>query len=521
MSEPAKPAPVQIRAPKGTRDAYPEDVLRRRYITQVWRDTAIRHGFEEIEGPTFEHADLYAVKSGEGILSELFQAYSGKDEAERAEVQATGRAPYALRPEFTPTLARMYVAKYGKKRDVPVTRWFTAGPYFRAEKPQRGRLREFLQWNCDVMGTPEGEAFELTYDSEVFFVNIGLIEAMGLRPDSVRLKCNSRRALSDYLVRIQIPPDRHDDVLALIDASAKISREQFMARAAELSLPPAFVAQYGSNNASLAVRMTDTVDSIIERYPGLANERATLEDALRRTQSRSQVPGTIENRVHVFGLDAWYEFDSRIVRGLAYYTGTVFEVIADGERAVAGGGRYDNLIELFGGAPTPACGFGMGDVVLGLLLQDKGLMPEGPALMDAVSRAPASVRPEAFVVTPEESRDDDVIRATANLRRGVESERYQQEGAKPWDWGTRYDAASGGVRLLHARRSDKATRNVGKLFKDALAQHARTFVVLEADGSATIQDLDRQKKFEKLDPGEGLKNLPRMVTTVLEGRDPN
>ncbi|TVQ61981.1 MAG: hypothetical protein EA378_05820 [Phycisphaerales bacterium] len=516
----ARPPTVQVRAPKGTRDAYPEDVLRRRYITQSWRDTAIRHGFEEIEGPTFEHADLYAVKSGEGILGELFQAYSGKDPGEVASVQASGRAPYALRPEFTPSLARMYVAKYGKKADTPVTRWFTAGPYFRAERPQRGRLREFLQWNCDVIGTPEGEAFELTYDTEIFDVTVSMLSAAGLDPESVRLKCNSRRALGDHMLRLGIGPDRHEGALGLIDASSKLSREQFAARARELALPDAFIAQYGSSEGNLVIRLRDTAESVIGRYPSLAGERGKLDEALERSQSRVGVPGTIENRVHVFGLDEWYEFDSRVVRGLAYYTGTVFELIADGERAVAGGGRYDKLIELFGGAPTPACGFGMGDVVLGLLLEDKGLMPEGPALMEAVSRAPASVRPEAFVVTPDESRDDDVIRAVARLRRGVESERSEEEGAKAWDWGARYEPATGGVRPFHARRSDKATRNVGKLFKDALAQHARTFVVLEPDGSATIQDLDRKRKFEKLDVGEGMVRLPAMVASVLDGREP-
>ncbi len=501
-SEPSpSPKPVQIRAPKGTRDAYPEDVLRRRYITQAWRDTAIRHGFEEIEGPTFEHADLYAVKSGEGILSELFQAYSGKDEAERAEVQATGRAPYALRPEFTPTLARMYVAKYGKKRDVPVTRWFTAGPYFRAEKPQRGRLREFLQWNCDVIGTcpvlpyaRQDSTRESTLDT--ISTMIGLYTHLGIRNYDAKINTGDRkiydyileeallhsriinRPLADYVTKSYL-----DDIISLVDSRSKISEKEFDAKMMGFGIS-VDIFDKGIFNAKKSV----------ETRRGIEYEYWEMQD--------------------------WVYSDFSIVRGLGYYTGIVFESLVAGERAVAGGGEYDGLINLFGGANVPACGFGMGDVVLGLLLQDKGLMPEGPALMDAVSRAPASVRPEAFVVTPEEARDGDVIRATAKLRRGVESERYQQDGAKPWDWDARYDAASGGVRPLHARRSDKATRNVGKLFKDALAQHARTFVVLESDGSATIQDLDRQKKFEKLDPGEGLVGLPGMVAAVLEGREP-
>ncbi|MFI4856005.1 MAG: ATP phosphoribosyltransferase regulatory subunit, partial [Phycisphaerales bacterium JB065] len=146
----ARVDPRSIGSPKGTRDFYPEDLLRRRYITEVWRAVSIRHGFEEIDGPTFEHSELYAVKSGEGILGELFQAFSGKAEDEREQVRETGNAPFALRPEFTPTLARMYAAR-AKQLPKPV-RWFCVPNFFRAEKPQRGRLREFMQWNVDVIG---------------------------------------------------------------------------------------------------------------------------------------------------------------------------------------------------------------------------------------------------------------------------------------------------------------------------------------------------------------------------------
>lgn len=155
-SKAAKVDPRSIGSPKGTRDFYPEDLLRRRYITEVWRAVSIRHGFEEIDGPTFEHSELYAVKSGEGILGELFQAFSGKAEDEREQVRETGNAPFALRPEFTPTLARMYAAR-AKQLPKPV-RWFCVPNFFRAEKPQRGRLREFMQWNVDVIGGEEHDA---------------------------------------------------------------------------------------------------------------------------------------------------------------------------------------------------------------------------------------------------------------------------------------------------------------------------------------------------------------------------
>ena len=130
--------------PRGTRDFYPEDQLVKRYITDCWRRTSLRHGFDEIDGPTFEYLDLYTVKSGQGIISELFSFK-----------RSGGKTDYALRPEFTPTLARMYAAR-ARQLPVPV-KWFSVCNYFRAEKPQRGRLREFMQWNCDVIGLPGGE----------------------------------------------------------------------------------------------------------------------------------------------------------------------------------------------------------------------------------------------------------------------------------------------------------------------------------------------------------------------------
>jgi histidyl-tRNA synthetase len=182
-------------------------------------------------------------------------------------------------------------------------------------------------------------------------------------------------------------------------------------------------------------------------------------------------------------IDNWVHFNSSIVRGLAYYTGTVFEVIAEGERAIAGGGRYDNLIELFGGPPTPAVGFGMGDVVLGLLLDDKGLMPQGAELMDALGRPGASLRPEAFVVAATEEEDHLVEPLLANLRRGVENEGFD---GKPWA-ADRY-----AVRPMHARRTYKTTRNLKKVLNDAEKQHAKFAVVLEA-GTVRVRDLDKRE----------------------------
>jgi histidyl-tRNA synthetase len=202
----------------------------------------------------------------------------------------------------------------------------------------------------------------------------------------------------------------------------------------------------------------------------------------------------------VLGLIGQVEFDLSVVRGLAYYTGTVFELIAPGERAICGGGRYDGLIELFGGPATPAVGFGMGDVVLSLLLEEKGLIPEGDALADAASRRPASVRPEVFAISADDERTDpSVLRLVTDLRRGVRSQAHRQrDGAKPWD-ADRYSPAGGGVRPMHARLTYKSTRNLKKLLADAERQRSRLAAVVHGVDRVELRDLDERTRLTPAD----------------------
>lgn len=429
---------------------YPEDMLRRRYLMQIWRDTSVRHGFEEIDGPTFEEAGLYAVKSGDGILGELFQSFSGKSPDEVAQVKETGRAPFAMRPEFTPTLARMYAAR-ARQLSKP-TRWFMAGPFFRAERPQRGRLREFLQWNCDVIGNSEAGG-EGTAESDAMLALVGACVEFGFHAEQMRVLFCDRRFIEAQLAASGVSPAAMPAAFALLDKRHKVSKEVFI----------------------------DEADAIGFSASGF--------DALVAQRDASVSPVADES--------PWLRWDSAIVRGLAYYTGLVFELSAAGERAVAGGGRYDGLIELLGGPATPAVGFAMGDVVLSLMLEEHGLMPEGADLMQAVSARPASVRPEAFVIGANDETSDLLVRrAVADLRRGTESSAYLDRGtdARPWH-ADRYDPAGGGVRPMHARSSDKATRNVKKLLGDASKQHAK-FAVVVHDTPGTpdrvqLKDLDR------------------------------
>ena len=447
----AQPSTKSIPAPKGTRDLYPDDLLRQRYITEAWRRVSIRHGFDEIAGPTFEMLDLYKKKSGEGIVSELFSFR-----------RTGGDDDYALRPEFTPTLARMYAAKANALPSP--CKWFTAGPYFRAEKPQRGRLREFLQWNCDVMGGCESSS-----DADVIAVLNGLLEDVGF-VTGLTFCFNDRVVIEQWFLSEGVLPNDIGKAFGLMDQRGKLSENAI--RLAAITIPSL------SENAIDVIATEDTVLSDLD-------ERQLESHSMRRFKSRDALDRlvTLGTQLATRQLSTLAKYDSSIARGLAYYTGTVFELIADGERAVAGGGRYDNLIELFGGPPTPAVGFGMGDVVLGLLLQDKGLMPEGPELMDALSQKPASLRPEAFVIA-NEAGEGSVEPLLAKLRRGVESEAWlSRDDKKPWD-ADRYD-----VPPMHARRSYKSTKNIGKLLADARKQHAKFAVIIESDEAAKIENL--------------------------------
>ncbi|MFM2164980.1 MAG: Histidine--tRNA ligase [Planctomycetota bacterium] len=416
-----------FQAPKGTRDFYPGDLAVRRHIEHAWRSASIDCGFDEVEGPTFEHLELYTAKSGDGIVSELFSFR-----------RAGGENDYALRPEFTPTLARMVAARAGSL-PVPV-KWFAIPNMFRAERPQRGRLREFIQWNIDVCGT-EGAATDI----DVIAVAILALERLGLRPTDVQVYISHRVAIARMLGALGVPADKSAEAMTLLDRRDKLKPEEFVQRAAALGLSADAVARFDTA-ARATQRLSEPLADLAARIGIPAEEFAAL-DEVRAAADRA-------------GILEWCSVDVGIVRGLAYYTGTVFEVheTSGAERAVAGGGRYDGLVELFGGPKMPACGFGMGDVVLANVLRDRKLLPEdGATLMP---------RPDAFVISAGgELAEAELPRLLMRLRRAG----------------------------LHARTSAKATRNVGKLLGDAGKARARFAVILGAelaDGQVAVKDLD-------------------------------
>jgi len=415
-----------FQAPKGTRDLYPIDAARRRFIMESWRSASIRHGFDEIDGPIFEHLDLYTVKSGEAIVSELFSF-----------MREGGEKAYALRPEFTPTLARMYATK---ANSLPrPTKWFMAGPFFRAERPQRGRLREFLQWNVDLLGDDSPGA-----DAEVIATCVSMLQAVGLTANDVRIKVNHRSALAQWLESRGLPAPRHAELMTLLDQKAKLPTGAFATGLAQFGFSPEQAEVFEKG----IIRIT-----VDERGPGGAPADSVIDMTFF-----SQAVTPLAHQLVAAGIIDWIDFDLSIVRGLAYYTGMVFEVHEAGgkERAIAGGGRYDHLIELFGGPPTPAVGFGMGDVVLALVLADKGLMPSDAALMEK-----AGLRPDVFVLSTGEPEADAQVRPLVAALR-----------------------AAG----LHARHSYKATKNVGKLLKDASDIRAKTAVIIDSATTALIKD---------------------------------
>lgn len=412
----------RFQAPKGTRDFLPEDMAVRRHIESAWRRVSIDHGFEEIEGPTFEHLDLYTVKSGEGIVSELFSFR-----------RAGGRDDYALRPEFTPTLARMVAAR-GPGLPRPI-KWFGIPNHYRAERPQRGRLREFVQWNVDMLGLDSPVA-----DAEVLAAGVAGLEALGLDPSVVTVRLSHRDAVALGLESLGVSPDSMTTAFELLDRRDKMPAETFSAKAADLGL----------DGAGLTA------------FDRLARTRLPIDGDLGSLASETGVPASafeplegLRDALVDAGLADWCQWDLGIVRGLAYYTGSVFEVHENGggERAIAGGGRYDGLVELMGGPPTPAVGFGMGDVVLGLVLGEKGLLED--------------VRPEAPVVcvlSAIEETDRPAQRLLASLRRAG----------------------------IHARRSYKTTRNVGKLIGEASRSGATSAVILGSElqeGQVQLKDL--------------------------------
>jgi histidyl-tRNA synthetase len=328
---------MQKGALPGFRDFYPEDLALRAHIFAVWRQVATRYGFEEYDGPPLESLELYTAKSGDEIVGQL---YNFTDKGDRA---------VALRPEMTPTLARMVAARAnGLKKPI---RWFSLPQLFRYERQQRGRLREHFQLNCDLIG----EAGALA-DAEVIALAIDVMRGFGLTEKDVRVRLSDRRVLTALLKAAGATDANIPLAFQAIDKMERMKGDELRAL-----LATAFDA--GTIEKILAVPTLKGMAEVRRALGGDNSAIAPLEQTVRALEG--------------MGLGTYVDVDLTIVRGLAYYTGTVFELFDAGRtlRAICGGGRYDSLTGAVGGVELPAVGFGMGDVVLGELLREKGLLP--------------------------------------------------------------------------------------------------------------------------------------------------
>jgi histidyl-tRNA synthetase len=339
---------MQTQALPGFRDFYPADLAFRDHLFRTWRQVASRYGFEEYDGPPLEPLELYTAKSGEEIVGQLY-AFTDK-----------GDRQVALRPEMTPTLARMVAARASAFRK-PI-RWFSIPQLFRYERQQRGRLREHFQLNCDLIGEPGHLA-----DAEMIALAIDAARAFGLGPKDFRVRISDRRLLTGILEYLSLTESQVRVVYQVLDKIRRIPEQVSADRLAAADMPGSVVERL------LALSGARSWTSLSEVGVG-AEPVLAKGEPLRRTLEALGAMGFAE----------YLDLDLSIVRGLAYYTGTVFELFdARGElRAICGGGRYDNLLQSLGGVDLPALGFGMGDVVLGELLHDRGLVPEAGSRID-------------------------------------------------------------------------------------------------------------------------------------------
>lgn len=318
-----------IQKVKGTQDFYPEEMAKRQWLIEKLRVASEAFGYSQYDGPCLEQIELYAAKSGEELVKE--QAFVFEDR---------GGDPITLRPELTPTLSRMVASKQNQLT-FPL-RWWSFGPFWRYERPQKGRTREFFQWNIDQIGSDSVLA-----DAELLAVAARFFREVGLTPEHVQLHVNDRELMNDELTKIGVTDEKKPDVLRLIDRLDKLPGDVW----------DQLVLEAGLNENQLA-----DLKALFEN-----------KDLWRNSERLVNVFKILEE----LGESAYISYDPRIIRGLDYYTGVVFEAHdTKGEfRAILGGGHYADLVADVGGKPAPGVGFAMGDVVILLVLEKYGLLP--------------------------------------------------------------------------------------------------------------------------------------------------
>ncbi|XVF55509.1 hypothetical protein PTKIN_Ptkin06aG0041800 [Pterospermum kingtungense] len=330
---------IDVNPPKGTRDFPPEDMRLRNWLFNHFREVSRLFGFEEVDYPVLESEALFIRKAGEEIRDQL---YSFEDRGNRR---------VALRPELTPSLARLVIQK-GKSLSLPL-KWFAVGQCWRYERMTRGRRREHYQWNMDILGVPE-----VTAEAELISSIVAFFKRIGITESDVGFKVSSRKVLQEVLRFYSVPENLFGKVCIIIDKIEKIPIDEIKRELNATGLSKEAIEEL------LKVLSIRSLTELEEILGGSGEAIADLKQLFSLAEK--------------FGYSEWIQFDASVVRGLAYYTGIVFEGFdREGKlRAICGGGRYDRLLSTFGGDDIPACGFGFGDAVIVELLKEKGLLPE-------------------------------------------------------------------------------------------------------------------------------------------------
>ena len=327
------------RGVRGTRDFYPEDMRIRNWLFDKFHSASKSHGFEEYDTPIVEYEELYTRKAGEEITQQL---YNFEDK---------GGRKLSLRPEMTPSLARMIMAKSGTL-PLPI-KWYSIPQCWRYERSQRGRGREHYQWNVDIWGVSGVEA-----EAELFSTLIHFFTDIGLTSDDLRIRISNRKILEELIKNLNIPESQFTQTCIVVDKMDKLPIEAITEQLSEIGIKDDAISQI---LACLSIKQI-----------------SELENILGKNSSALAELNNLFNLLDSYSITDWIEFDTSVVRGLAYYTGTVFEAYDRSRdlRAICGGGRYDKLIGTLGGNEMPATGFGFGDMVILELLKEKNLIPE-------------------------------------------------------------------------------------------------------------------------------------------------
>lgn len=401
---------MKVPGVKYMRDFYPEEMRARQWIEDAWRRASEQAGFSPWDAPIVEHLDLYRRKSGDEIVGQL---YTLTDQGERE---------LAIRPEMTPSLARM-IAERQAALPRPI-KWYCIARMCRYERGQRGRLREFWQWNIDVLGVQGASA-----DAEVISVALDGLRLLGLTAEHVLVRLSSRTLLASILESLGVPETNRPAIYAATDKRGKV--------------PPAGLREL-YEKAGFAPQALDTFLGIMDQTSIDDLSRVIEEKELRGCDGPLAELRQLVDYLDALGKREYVRLDLGIVRGLAYYTGPVFEIFDRGStlRALAGGGRYDRLMETMGGQAMPACGFGMGDVVLSELLKDLKKL------------TPPSAHLDSYLI----ASDDSSLRVALDLAR-----RLRERGERV-DYAMKAGAAQKAIKRaleLGARRAIVLSSNEG------------------------------------------------------------